>query len=155
RTPMTRRALLVALLVAFVAVSAGGGDEKPAPKPEDMVRESVATLVKMQEDGGQWPYEGVYRVGGQLPVGYRVGGTAIVAKTLMYAAPEDKDAKAAVQKALGFVLKTLDDPLMVPSTKDAYDVRVWGHACALEFLCHVRAKKLAGDQAKDVDAWVK
>src|SRR5262249_40288883 len=35
------------------------------------------------------------------------------------------------------------------------DVRVWGHACALEFLCHVRAKKLAGDQAKDVDAWVK
>src|SRR5262249_45485244 len=43
---------------------------------------------------------------------------------------------------------------MKPSTEDRYDVRVWGHACALEFLCHVRARKIGGDHAKKVEAWI-
>jgi hypothetical protein len=109
----------------------------------------------MQEEGGQWPYEGVYRVKNQLPIGYRVGGTSIVATTLMHAAPENKEARNAVAKALAFVLKELDDPLMAPSTENTYDVRVWGHACALEFLCYIRVRGAAGDRAKDVDAWIK
>lgn len=128
--------------------------QPPTPSTDDLIRESVQTLVKIQEDGGQWPYEGVYKVGGQLPIGYRVGGTAIVAMTLLHAAPKDKEALAAVEKGLAFVLKELDHPLMKPSTEEKYDVRVWGHACALEFLCYVRHYKKAGDRAKDVDAWI-
>jgi hypothetical protein len=129
-------------------------EEKKQPKPPELLHVAVGELVKMQEDGGQWPYEGVYRVERQIPVGYRVGGTAIVAQTLLFAAPDDKDAQAAVQRGLAFVLKELDDPAMKPSTEDKYDVRVWGHACALEFLCHVRARKIGGDHAKKIDEWI-
>jgi hypothetical protein len=154
---MTRRlVLLVALLVLPVAgtLSAFRGDQV-LPNETDLIRKAVQALVKMQEDGGQWPYEGVYHVNKQLPIGYRVGGTSIVATTLLHAAPKDKDALAAIDRGLAFVLNELDHPLMQPSTETRYDVRVWGHACALEFLCHVRARKIGGDRAKDVDIWIK
>jgi hypothetical protein len=129
------------------------GDEK-APSRQELLDKAVAELIKIQEDPGMWPYEGVYRVGGKIPVGYRVGGTAIVADTLLYAAPDNPEARAALAKGLAFVLKELDDPLMAPSTKDGYDVRVWGHGYALEFLCHVRAAKVAGEHAKTVETWI-
>jgi hypothetical protein len=96
----------------------------------------------------------VYRVRGQIPVGYRVGGTSSVGATLLLAAPKNAEARAAVQRGLAFVLKELNDPGMAPSTESRYDVRVWGHACALEFLCHVRAAKSAGESAREVDAWI-
>lgn len=150
-------AVLVAPVVAFAFVTFDGqrveANDKPLTRPE-LLATAISQLVNIQESGGQWPYEGVYRVAGQIPVGYRIGGTSIVADTLMHAAPDNKDAQAAVAKALAFVLKELDDPLMAPSTKDVYDVRVWGHGCALEFLCHVRAAKNAGEQAKAVEAWI-
>ena len=39
---------------------------------------AIAGILALQEDGSQWPYEGVYREDrGNLPVGYRVGGTSI------------------------------------------------------------------------------
>jgi hypothetical protein len=155
-TPRARALLaLASVAAAGLGLLAGApADEKPQPAPADLIQKAVAELVKMQEEGGQWPYEGVYRVGGKIPVGYRVGGTALVADTLLHAAPADKAAREALDKGLAFVLKELDDPLMVPSTKDAYDVRVWGHACALEFLCHVRAARAAGEHAQAIDAWV-
>jgi hypothetical protein len=111
--------------------------------------------VAMQEPNGEWPYEGVYRVRGQIPIGYRVGGTAIVAGTLLHAAPEDGEARAAVQKALAYILKDLPDPLMAPSTANVYDVRIWGQAYALEFLCQARAAKIVGAHAEAVDAAVR
>jgi hypothetical protein len=146
---------LRAIVAAVVALwpSAGRAEEK-LPKRSELIRKAVAELVKIQEEGGQWPYEGVYRVNREIPIGYRVGGTAVVASTLMHAAPKDAAAKKAVAKALMFVLKGLADPLMEPSTRNAYDVRVWGHACALEFLCQIRAAKAAGDHAKQVDEWI-
>jgi hypothetical protein len=125
------------------------------PTPDALLREAVPAILKIQEEGGQWPYEGVYKVKNQLPLGYRVGGTSVVASALLAAAPADKDVKAAIGKALDFVLKGLDDPLMAPSTEDRYDVRVWGHACALEFLCALRTAKATAGRAKDVDAWIK
>jgi hypothetical protein len=149
---MIKIALLVPVLVA------AGGDKQPSDK-DALLHKSVVALIKMQEEGGQWPYEGVYRVNKQLPIGYRVGGTAIVATTLLHAGleikPEVEEVQIAVARALTFVLKELEDPLMAPSTENKYDVRVWGHACALEFLCNVRAYNLAGDRKKDVDAWIK
>lgn len=125
-----------------------------SPSRAELLKTAVDQLVKMQEPDGQWAYEGVYRVGGQIPVGYRIGGTAIVADTLLHAVPDDPTAKAAIAKAIPFVLKHLDDPLMAPSTKEGYDVRVWGHAFALEFFCHLRAAKAAGEHATKVETWI-
>jgi hypothetical protein len=141
-------------LCSLLGVQAALSDKDKPPTREELIRKAVADVVQMQEKGGQWPYEGVYRVKGEIPVGYRIGGTACVADTLLSAAPDDKDAKEAVAKGLAFVLKELDDPLMAPSTEDAYDVRVWGHSYALEFLCHVRAAKVAGDKADQVKEWI-
>src|SRR5262249_27026654 len=84
-------------------------------KPAELVRKAVGELIKMQEDSGQWPYEGVYRVNREIPIGYRVGGTAIVAQTLLFAAPDDKEARAAVSRGRAFVLKGLAEPLMEAS----------------------------------------
>jgi hypothetical protein len=77
-----------------------------------------------------------------------------VAGTLLAAAPDNKDAQNAVSRGLDFVLKDLNDPLMEPSTRNTYDVRVWGHIYALEFLCQVRVAKIAGDRAAKVDEWI-
>jgi hypothetical protein len=153
RTAVRTLAAVVLVLPLVDSSRTARADDRP-PSRAELLSASVGQLVGMQEPGGQWPYEGVYRVGGQLPVGYRVGGAAVVADTLMLAARENADAKAAVAKALAFVLKELDDPLMVPSTREAYDVRVWGHGCALEFLCHARAAKFAAEHAAAVDAWI-
>jgi hypothetical protein len=146
---------LLALLPLLALPRPAEPQEKPQPKAEDLMKESVQALVKMQEKGGMWPYEGVVKVGGQIPIGYRIGGTSIVASTLMFAAPQDKDVQAAVAQARAFVLKELEDPLMAPSTKDAYDVRVWGHGYALEFFCHLRALKMTGENGKEIDGWIK
>src|SRR5207237_635695 len=64
------------------------------------------------------------------------------------------EGRAAVERGLALVLKELNDPRMAPSTEPRYDVRVWGHACALEFLCNARAAKAAGKYAAAVDAWI-
>jgi hypothetical protein len=142
------------LLGLLIGIQAALSDKDRPQKREDLVRQAVTDLVKIQEKDGMWAYEGVYRVKGEIPVGYRIGGTACVADTLLFAAPEDKDAKPAVAKGLAFILKELDNPLMAASTDDAYDVRVWGHSYALEFLCHVRAAKVAGDKADKVNEWI-
>jgi rhamnogalacturonyl hydrolase YesR len=153
---MIGRTLLVcAIALPALAPTLGTRSETEPLQKEDLLRESVQALVKMQEEAGQWPYEGVYKPGGKIPIGYRVGGTSIVATTLLHAAPQDKEARAAIAKALTFVLKELEDPLMAPSTKEGYDVRVWGHACALEFMCTLRAQQATEDRTKDVDIWIK
>jgi hypothetical protein len=146
-------AIALALLVVGGLAGAAGGTEDP-PTRAELLKVAVDQIIKMQEDGGQWPYEGVYRVNRELPIGYRVGGTAIVAQTLMSAAPDNAEAKAAIARGLDFVIRGLGHPLMAPSTQDAYDVRVWGHSCALEFLCHVRAAKIGGLHSNAVDTWI-
>src|SRR5205823_8421844 len=118
---MTRRVLVIAALLLPLCVpltSAQPDEQSPPPTREELLRDAVQALVKIQEDGGQWPYEGVYRVNKELPVGYRVGGTSIVATTLLVAAPADKDAQAAIGRGLEFVLKELDHPLMKLSVEN-------------------------------------
>src|SRR5262245_5429972 len=112
--------------------------------PSSLLKTAVAQLVAIQEERGAWPYEGVYRVNREIPVAYRVGGTAIVAGALLHAAPDDEKARRAVDRGLEYVLGKLDDPLLAASTEDAYDVRVWGHATALEFFCQLRQAARAG-----------
>lgn len=147
---MSAAALLPILLLALQ-------DAKPAAKPsrEELVRTAVSQLIAIQEHG-EWPYEGVYRVRGEIPVGYRVGGTSLVAGALLAAAdPKDEQARAAIDAGLAFVLGTLDDPLLAPSTAEAYDVRVWGHACALDLLCALRAADRLGEHRAEAERWIK
>ncbi|MBL8878995.1 MAG: terpene cyclase/mutase family protein [Phycisphaerales bacterium] len=129
--------------------------QNPPLSNDELIKSAVAQLVAMQEEDGAWPYEGVYRVGGQIPIGYRVGGTAIVGQSLLYAAPtDDQAANRALQRGVEFILSQLDDPLLKPSTKDAYDVRVWGHCYVLEFFCRLRAADRCGTHRQQIEAWI-
>lgn len=102
-----------------------------------MVAEGCEILVAMQEgeDLGRWPYEGVYRVRGDIPVGYRVGGTAIAGLALLEAPGWDAHPKrgGAVAAGVASILADLDHPLMRSGFEGTYDVRGWGHTYALLF----------------------
>lgn len=116
---------------------------------DDAINNGVKLLLDMQESmeqGGEkseWPYEGVYRVNRQIPIGYRIGGTSIVCMALLeapgYAADEARTA--AVKRSLDFLLTASDHPLMNPDYDGGYDVRGWGYTYRLLFL--VALKKAA------------
>lgn len=110
---------------------------------EEAVRIGIARLVEMEEgpDRGEWPYEGVYRVRRQIPIGYRVGGTSIVCEALLEAPGWDQDQarREAIARGVRFVLDARDHPLMRPDYDGGYDVRGWGYTTALSML--VRAKE--------------
>lgn len=130
----------------------------PAVPPLDVARathEGIAAMLALQEgdDHDQWPYEGVYREDrGLLPVGYRVGGTAIACLGLCGAPGYAKDEarQQAVARGLHFVLKTLEHPRMQEGFVGTYDVRGWGHVFALELLLYLQDGGLvpAADRAE-------
>lgn len=71
----------------------------------DAIEIGVGQLLKIQNDDGAWPYEGVYRVNRNIPVGYRIGGTAICCQALMYATkPDHETANEAISLAIGMIL---------------------------------------------------
>ncbi len=117
-----------------------------AERVKGSIPECIGFLVGGQEGGegdarAEWPYEGVYRVRGQIPIGYRIGGTSIVCVALLrapgYAADEAR--KGAVVRSLKFVTKSLHDPLMNPDYEGGYDVRGWGYTYALNFLLAMKS----------------
>ncbi len=104
-------------------------------------RERLAKARGPTDERAEWPYEGVYRVRGAIPAGYRVGGTAIVCEALLLAPgwADDAPRRAAVERALAFVLDRLEhDPALAAGPKEGYDVRGWGHAYALRLLLTAR-----------------
>ena len=117
-----------------------------------MVGLGVTRLLAMQEGDAkdQWPYEGVYRVRGQIPIGYRVGGTSIAAMALLQAPGLDADPERrdAILRAARFVATAIEHPLMSPDYAGGYDVRGWGYAYALRFLVRLeQAGLLEGGDA--------
>ncbi len=112
--------------------------QESLPSPAGPVKREAAP-ERGKRTPEEWPYEGVYRVGGEIPVGYRVGGTAICALALIEAPGESEDRRRSVERALAFVLHALDDPRMSPGFELGYDVRGWGRAYALTFLVRGRA----------------
>ena len=127
-----------------------------------MVGVGVTRLLAMQEGDAkdQWPYEGVYRVRGQIPVGYRVGGTAIAAMALMQAPglATDPERREAILRAARFVAKAIEHPLMNPDYAGGYDVRGWGYAYGVRFLLRLKASGLLdgdGRTATLVDAAIR
>lgn len=146
---------LTSITVVCMFSTATALAEAPGRSRDELIRTAVKQLVEMQEEGGMWPYEGVYRVGGEIPVGYRVGGTSIVLSALLHATGHgDKAVDEAFERGLDFVLTGLGDRLMAPSREDRYDVRVWGHAYALDFLCQLSQRGRAGSRKTDVEAWL-
>jgi hypothetical protein len=173
--------LPAALLAAFPLALATGIDSK-AGKPagperaaakapdereiESALKRGMAALVECQESYApkgetassvkrEWPYEGVYRVKGAIPIGYRIGGTSIVATALIEASggKPTVPVRAAIERGLDFVLEGLGDPRMSAEFVEGYDVRGWGHAYALGFLLRLRAAKLVPEKrASEVEA---
>ncbi|MDZ4753601.1 MAG: hypothetical protein SGJ11_03800 [Phycisphaerae bacterium] len=135
---------LIALALAVRLVGLAGAPPMP-PDIAAAVVDSRAHLLRMQESfannpsRAEWPYEGVYRVRRQIPYGYRVGGTAIVARTLLEAPGylTDNERIEAVHRACDFIIDAINEPLMSPDPKlykGGYDVRGWGHCYGLRFL---------------------
>ncbi|MBC7834212.1 MAG: hypothetical protein H7Y88_03815 [Phycisphaerales bacterium] len=105
----------------------------------DAISAAVSFILKTQEGdtNAEWPYEGVYRVRGEIPIGYRVGGTGICAVALLrapgYAA--DRTRQEAVARAVRFVCDSTAHPLMsVDGYAAGYDARGWGYTYGLWFL---------------------
>jgi hypothetical protein len=118
------------------------------------IGQGIELILAMQEGEGtaEWPYEGVYRVRGRIPEGYRVGGTAIVAESLvrMPGYATDTARQAAVRRALDFICaRTAEPSLSVDTYAGGYDVRGWGACYAARALLAVRA---AGAVPEGMDA---
>ena len=160
-------AVSVSLALAAITPAAAAADTDsstaPAPAPLDVaacLADGVSRLVRMQESlattgphddaaatapaptRDEWPYQGVYRVQGAIPIGYRVGGTAICGTALLAAPGWDADEprRAAVHRAAEFVCRQTGHPLMQFPYPPAYDVRGWGYAYALDFLLRLEER---------------
>ena len=146
------------LAIAIAAVPAAGFTAA-AEEPDEatLVARCVELLLGAQEGDGEaeWPYEGVYRVQGRIPIGYRVGGTAIVALSLLQAPgyQDDEARRASLRRATSFIVGSIDHPLMVPDVSGRYDVRGWGYTYGLSYLLALRRLGLTPDGlAEDADA---
>ncbi len=149
------RILLFGMVLALTGAGCVGEHSKAASEKAVVIAECVDQLVAMQEEGGMWPYEGRYRIEGNIPVPYQVGGTSLVCMALLYGADgEDSRARPAFQAGLKFVLSRLDHPQMIPAKELKYDMRVLGQAYALLLLCHVQVKGAAGVEETLVDEWI-
>jgi len=153
---LTISLLLLAALEPTVQDSADG-----APDLNAAVERGVEILLSMQESlagdetAAEWPYEGVYRERGEIPPGYRVGGTSIAAWALIESPGYDdsRERRAAVERATRFVLDTLGQEAMSAGFSGGYDVRGWGHTYALQFFLQLRAKKLVPEAlTPEIDA---
>lgn len=146
-------ALLVLAIWACGSAHAAGCQEPPLERTE-LIERAAARLVEIQDKDGAWPYEGVYRVRGEIPVGYRVGGTAIVCAALLDAPLKDRAAAdKAIRRGVELVLKELEHPLMETSTVNRYDVRVWGHIYALDTLVRLAASGRFADLDEQTRTW--
>ena len=146
--------------------------EKTAVEPikksdvEELVNAAAGRLLELQEEDGAWPYEGVYRVRPAgirrptrkdfvIPVGYRIGGSSIVCSSLISAKLKDRSKiKAAVARSTKLILDELEDPLMEPTIRDSYDVRVWGHIYALDYFCRLDDTKGFEELKKSTGPWI-
>ncbi len=114
----------------------------------------------------EWPYQGVYRVAATdddpesliegrgrrrsvIPIGYRVGGTAIVGDALLRVpgCDEDADRREALERARRFVVDSTRHPNMNPDYGGGYDVRGWGYIYGGDFLLSMRERGFVPEDA--------
>lgn len=121
-------------------------------------QESLARRKSSRARTSEWPYEGVYRVGGEIPIGYRIGGTSICAMALLEVPgwDEAKERREAVSRGLDFVLGALADKRMGRGFEVGYDVRGWGHTYALLFLLRLeQLDRVPSNRRSAVDRAIK
>lgn len=149
--------LIVALLawLPCQAVAQNIGDDPNQLDRQAVIKSAVAKLLEIQNEDGAWPYEGVYRVNRKIPVGYRIGGTAICCEALLYATASDHTAaNQAIRRGTRLILQELQHPLMKPSQQNRYDVRVWGHIYALDLFCRLRATRRFPSLMADIESQI-
>ncbi|MEK6700768.1 MAG: prenyltransferase/squalene oxidase repeat-containing protein [Planctomycetota bacterium] len=142
-------------ICAFAAQPQPAAVPQPAPQPAKAPAPDLAAattrgieiLLSLQEgeNKAEWPYEGVYRVGGKIPVGYRIGSTAIVVEALVRAPgyATDKARVEAVGRAVKFICEARNEPTMSEVDYDGgYDVRGWGYIYGLKTLSILKQMKL-------------
>jgi len=156
---------MMCLIVLLASIGLGDGDSAARPRAADpavtgpslvavaALDRTTALLIERQEGPtkGEWPYEGVYRERGQIPAGYRVGGTGICGEVLLQlpASARTGDAEAALARATEFICASISDPAMsIDDYKGGYDVRGWGYCYGARFLLSLRA---ANAVPKDMD----
>lgn len=119
-------------------------DPEAGSSIDAVLARGVAILLERQEgdENAEWPYEGVYRVERRIPIGYRVGGTALAVSALLRAPgyADDPARQAAVERAVRFICSSREDERMAHPVPEgvAYDVRGWGYACGLDALVELR-----------------
>lgn len=154
RLVRAKAAMLPTVISLALCSTARGGELANTHELEAAVAQGVARLLEMQEgeNGAEWPYEGVYRVQGEIPIGYRVGGTGIVAAALLHAPglADDPDRREAIHRAARFIIASIDHPLMAHKFNATYDVRGWGYAYGLWYL--LRAKSSGEIPPEEVEA---
>ena len=149
---------LAALALAAPAFAGLAQAEVPADL-RAVVVDASRRLVELQENmdapdapAVEWPYEGVYRTAGQIPPGYRVGGTAIGAWALLETPgfALESEAGRALLRGLEFVLTQVEsNERLGQGFRGSYDVRGWGQAYALQFLLRLRAKELTPEAERE------
>ncbi len=149
RARRIRKSIALATLVPMFWAFSSVAQSEEADDRTAMIDEGTQFLIDAAEPAAdeslrQWPYEGVYRVRGEIPIGYRVGGTAIVAEALIQTAAGDSELlaeperRAAIDAATNFIVNATGDRMMGHRFQSTYDVRGWGYAYGLGHLLRVR-----------------
>lgn len=127
------RFMTAALISTLLLPLPAFGQSRRKPDADKMAAKGIELLLTRAEGDAknQWPYEGVYRVGGEIPIGYRVGGTAIVGLAIAELGQRSTEEKTAIENGVGFILESLEDEKMRGGFKRGYDVRGWGQTYAL------------------------
>ena len=155
---MKRFATTLIIFSFFSTLLVAQESEKEKPETEksmtqaELIEAAVGRLVELQHDDGAWPYEGVYRVGGKIPVGYRIGGTAIACSALVSSDIKDRSKiTESVTRGTDMILKELEHRLMKPTQRSFYDVRIWGHIYALDYFSRLQKTKGFDDLKKKTE----
>lgn len=132
------------------AAAPDAATREPSALARSALDRTIRLLLERQEgpSKGEWPYEGVYRERGEIPFGYRVGGTAICAEVLLQrpASERTADQDAALARAIAFICDSIEEPAMsVDDYTGGYDVRGWGYCYGARLLLAVRAARAVPD----------
>lgn len=149
--------LVMVVILGFPGCKRGDSDPDLDITVQQMVDDGIDELIAAQDSDGTWHYEGVHQVNGGIPIGFRVGGTATVCQALLFAeTSREAAATSALLRGVNYILQTLDNPGIVVSTQNIYDVRIWAQAYVVTFLCQLRASGRAGEtgQVGAIDAGI-
>lgn len=146
----------VSLKLLFIIALLGTSAVAQETEPEDnqtAIAKGVEIILAMQEgqEKDQWPYEGVYRVRGAIPIGYQVGGTAIAGNALVIAPgyKDDPQRQEAIKRGATFIVNSIDHKLMAHNFESGYDVRGWGYAYGLNHLLLLKKLNLVPEGLND------